>query len=294
MGIITSVLAVATGEFLANKLGLLNGEWILRGEWSDLRIHQYFGGATVFFGFLCIRSSYARRKEHQGLSKYTLATGLAWAVAAGGAGYYGFKLSRTHRTGIVLANQVQSETPRRDEHEVGVDAPVSGRSARLMRILNYPSLVSMHPEPVRSRFHKNRWIRVWVSQNAAEAYTQGNQLPEGALVVMSSTEDRWGRMTHELGPLYSLEILQGGEPRLGLYWPNVPESKRDEVGGLANVSWVSPNPNLASCLECHENGMASPRNRSRVRVVAPPRRPDSETESQGGSQQQPQQTQSQQ
>jgi hypothetical protein len=158
-----------------------------------------------------------------------------------------------------------------------------------MRILDYPSLVPMHATPVRSPAHKNRWIRVWVSANAAEAYSQGDPLPEGALVVMNTVEDRWGRVTYDVGPLYYLEVLPGGENRLGMHWSYVPEAKRDEVGGLKSVSWTTPNENLASCLECHAEGIASPRSRSRVRVNPPatqaPRSTDAETESQQQQQQ---------
>jgi hypothetical protein len=286
MGLIASALSVATGQFLGNKLGFFNGEWILRSEWSDIRFHQYFGGATVFFGFLCIRSAYIRRKEHQGLSKYALLTGLLWAVAAGGAGYYGIKLSRIHKDGSLAANQAQTG-----------NTPIETESQNdLLRILDYPSLVPMHSAPVRSPAHKNRWIRVWVSANAAESYSQGATLPEGTLVVMNSVEDRWGRITYDIGPLYSLEVLPGGEHRLGMHWSYVPEAKRDEVGGLKSVSWTTPNENLTGCLECHADGMASPRSRSRTRVSPPattqaPRSADAQGE---GQQQQPQQQQQQQ
>jgi hypothetical protein len=265
---------LATGEFLAKKMGLLNGEWIIRGDqWTDLRLHQYFGGSAVFFGFLCIRSAYLKRKEHQGLGTYALLTGLLWAVSAGGAGHYGFKMARAHKTWAPATAALMTDAEDGDQAVGG--GPAANR--RMMRILDYASLLSMHAEPVRSAPHKNRWIRVWVSPNAAEAYTQGSDLPEGSLVVMSSVEDRGWRPSYEIGPLYALEVMPDGKPRVSMHWSNVPESKREETGGLDRAYWTEPNANLASCAECHAEGMASPKNRSRARYAAPKRPTETET-----------------
>jgi len=268
-GLAASVFALVSGQLLANDMGLLNGEQILRGQWSDLRIHQQFGGAMVFFGCLCVRSAYLKRKEHQGIGIYALLTGLVWAIAALGAGHYGIKMSRLHKEGKIEA-LAGNEASASDELAIN-SQPFKNR---LVRILDYSSLVAMHPtEPMRSPAHNNRWIRVWVSQDASGAYTLGEPLPEGALAVMSSVEDRWGRPTYEIGPLYTLEVLPGGESRVGMYWPNVPESKRGEVGGATYVHWTQPDENLASCLECHSAGMAPQANRTRIRI----RRPAPET-----------------
>jgi hypothetical protein len=146
-------------------------------------------------------------------------------------------------------------------------APVGGR---LMRALDYASLTPMHQEPIRSPQHRNRWVRVWVSPNAVEAYSKGEALPEGSLVVMSSVEDRWGRPGYEIGPLYTLEAMPGGKARLGLYWSNVPESRRGEVDGQSSVNWLGANPGLAGCAECHSEGLAPIKARAiRPRVAAP-------------------------
>jgi len=80
---------------------------------------------------------------------------------------------------------------------------------------------------------------------------------------MNSVEDRWGRPSYEIGPLYSLEVLPNGKSRVGMYWSYVPESKRNEFDGAKSVSWVEPNSNLASCAECHAAGMAPLKNRIR-------------------------------
>jgi len=287
IGLIGATFALVTGLFLAKNLGLLDGEWIIRGdEWSDLRIHQYLGGAAVLLGFLCLRASYQPRREHQGMGPYALIAGLLWAVAAGGAGYYGIKLLQTHRAEGRMPTYTKPEA-QQPSAQVADDTHDPSDANRLLKILDYASLVPIHSEPVRSPAHKNRWIRVWVSQNAVEAYTQGHQLPDESLIVMNTVEDRWGRPSHEIGPLYSLEALPGGKSALGMYWSYVPESKRSEVNGVTSVIWAEPNPNLASCAECHTEGMSQPRSRSRVTT---PRRPRTETdgESQNQSQNQSQ------
>jgi hypothetical protein len=155
------------------------------------------------------------------------------------------------------------------------------RSRRIVKMLDYAALVPVHPEPFRSPAHKNRWVRVWVSQHAVEAYNKGESLPADAMVVMNSVEDRWGRPGHEIGPLYCLDTLQGGKPRLGFYWSNVPESKRNEVSGMKNVNWLEPNSNLASCVECHTAGLSAPN--ARFRRPQAPRRPSTEGEAPVGS-----------
>lgn len=270
-GLLAAAAALVSGEFLAKRLGLLGGEWILRGQWSDMRIHQYFGGATVFFGCLCLRFSYMKRKEHQGMGALVLVAGLLWAIAAGGAGASGIKLAREGAAGAKAAAESQDNESAGGALAAG-DEAISNQRNRLLRILDYSSLVPMHQEPVRSPAHNNRWIRVWASPEAAESYASGGQLPEGALVVMNSVEDRWGRPSYEIGPLYTLEVLPTGA-RVGIYWSYVPESKRGEVGGLSRVSWREPNENLASCAECHANGMALPSARSKNRL----RKPEAET-----------------
>jgi hypothetical protein len=265
------LFALASGEMLAKRLGLLNGEWILREDWTDMRLHQYLGGASVLFGYMCIRAAFKRRKEHEGLGAYTLFVGLAWALTVGGGGHIGVKMARAR---AAAAKVVAKEVPQASEQG---DAPAQA-GGRLMKVLDYASLVPMHQEPIRSPPHKNRWVRVWVSPNAVDEYTKGEALPEGSLAVMNSVEDRWGRPGFEPGPLYFLETLPSGKTRLGMYWSSVPESKRGEVDGLSRVNWVGANPGLASCAECHADGLAPIKTRgARARVAVPLASPASST-----------------
>jgi len=142
-----------------------------------------------------------------------------------------------------------------------------------VRALNYLALRALHAEPVKSGPHGNRWIRVWVSPGAEQAYRAGEKLPAGALVVMSTLEDRWGRPGFEQGPLYALETGADGKARLTFYWPQVPEARRAETQGAASAYWRGDDPRLASCGSCHAEGPAPRKDRS-VWVV--PRKPRTE------------------
>ena len=268
VGLSASLFALATGQALAKTLGLLEGGWILRGEWSDLRMHQYLGGASVFFGYFCIRALYVERKEHQGLGPLALVFGLVWALTSFCAGRSGFKIKAARDATAATATGRQQS---------GADEGARARSGRLFRILDYASLTPIHAEPVRSPAHGNRWVRAWVSGGAAEPYAKGERLPDGSLAVLSSVEDRWGRPTFETGPLYYLEVLAGGRSRVGVYWANVPEPKRAEFGGLARVNLLEPDERLKGCLACHANGPADAGARSRTRPAPQAPRPPSHT-----------------
>jgi hypothetical protein len=261
---VACIIALATGEILAHRLGLLGDEWILREEWTDLRLHQYLGGASVLFGYLCLRAAFKPRKEHQGLGAYTLFVGLAWALTVGVAGHLGVKMIRARNSGSpATAKHAPPAATEQDE-----DSAQTG--GRLTKVLDYASLVPIHQEPIRSSPHKNRWVRVWVSPKATDEYAKGEALPEGSLVVMNSVEDRWGRPGYDLGPLYYLEALADGKTRLGLYWSKVPEAKQSEVNGQSRVNWLGANPGLAACAECHSGGLAPIKSRgSRFRPTAP-------------------------
>jgi hypothetical protein len=109
-----------------------------------------------------------------------------------------------------------------------------------------------------------------------EAYRAGQRLPEGAFLVMSSQEDRWGRPGIDAGPLYSME-MKGGKVRLAYYWPRVPEAKRGETGGADRAYWHGEDSHLGSCLTCHADGLAPAKDRSTWVV---PRKPKAAPDSQ--------------
>ncbi len=114
--------------------------------------------------------------------------------------------------------------------------------------------------------------REWLDRDKVDALADLTN-SAGALAVLSTLEDRWGRPGYDSGPLYILEALADGRTALALYWPRVPEARRGETGGADHVYWRGADPALKACLECHGRGIAPARDRSQWKV---PRRPKPE------------------
>ncbi|WP_243302681.1 hypothetical protein [Geothrix oryzisoli] len=197
------------------------------------------------------------RKDHQSLGLLALALGLLWSAALLMTGYTGYTLAHPNRPAPILPVPVKvAEAP----------APPADPEAQApLRALDYAALEALHAEPVKSPAHGGRWIRVWANPTAASAYRAGRALPPGALVVMSTLEDRWGRPGTEPGPLYALE-MKGEAPSLTFYWPQVPLDRRRETGGETRAYWRGQDTHLEACRACHAGGMADPAQRSRWRV----------------------------
>ncbi len=200
------------------------------------------------------------RKEHQSLGALALALGLAWSVVLLLAGASGFELAHgTPRRGPA-APMVTVAVP-----VLPPPAAVDPEAARPVRALDFAALEPIQAEVVKSTAHGGRWIRTWSSPAAAQAYRAGEPLPAGALVVVSSVEDRWGRPGTDPGPLYVLEMKAAG-PALAFYWPRIPMDRRREFGGESQAYWREGHPGLEACRSCHRAGMADPTLRSRWRA----------------------------
>jgi hypothetical protein len=259
-GVLFSVAAILSGFLLAKKLNFLPPGLFLAPKGSGaaaiFRLHQGLGVSGLVLGLLTLQAAFRRREEHQGLGFLPLFLGLLWAAVSLGAGWYGGQLGQPplpSEPALVKAEPTPITPP------PPVSAEAEGKAPS--RALDYLSLTPMHAEPVRNPLHGNRWIRVWVTPGAEDAYRAGQKLPEGALLVMSSLEERWGRPGLDAGPLYAME-MKDGKPQFTFYWPRVPAAKRGETGGAERAYWRGEDPNLASCLSCHLDGLATKRNRS--------------------------------
>ena len=178
------------------------------------------------------------------------------------AGQGGYKLAQSRARGPVALPAIAS-TP-------VPSAPILAKAVQdpesdvPVRALDYAALEAIHPDPVKSLAHGGRWIRAWASPEAAAAYRAGQSLPQGAYVVLSSAEDRWGRPGPDLGPLYTLEMKASG-PALTFYWPRIPLERRQEFGGASRAYWRGNDAQLEACRTCHAAGMADPSQRSHWR-----------------------------
>jgi len=282
VGTLGSLLALASGYYLAHAHGLLPpGAWYGPGTPGLpylFRVHEGGGAASVVLGALCLKALYRNRQEHQGIGFPALLCGLAWCLVSYFSAYSGSVMvgQRPAPAYLVAPPQLREAKPAPappPPPPVVVEAPRDPEAQAPLRALDYLALKPQHGEPVRSAPHGNRWIRVWVSPDAESAYRAGQPLPPGALVVMSTVEDRWGRPGFEQGPLYALETGKDGKPRLTFYWPQVPEARRAETKGEAGAYWRGEDPRLQACRTCHAQGAAAVKDRSKWVV---PRKPKAE------------------
>jgi len=220
--------------------------------------HALLGLASLLLGGGALWAMNRPRKDHQSLGVLALGLGLAWSAILLVAGQSGYRVAHgPHRIPPApKAVAALAPTPR-------VVADPEAQAP--LRVLDYAALEPIHLEPLKSPAHGGRWIRAWASPEAAAAYRAGTALPQGALVVLSSTDDRWGRPGPQVGPLYALEMKPGG-PSLTLYWARVPQERQGEFGGEVRVYWRGADPRLEACRSCHAGGMADPSDRSRWRA----------------------------
>ena len=267
-GFLGLLASLASGWANARVLGLLPPGRLLPlpgpGVAPELVRHSLWAAAGLPVAILALWAMHRPRKEHQGFGVLPLFLGLLWAVAALATGRTGHAM--VHPS---LPRPLQAAHP-------GLAAPpprpADPEAQAPLRALDYTALEPMQAEYLKSTAHGGRWIRVWVTPAAAAAYRAGGPLPAGALVVMNSLEDRWGRPGPDPGPLYALE-LKDGRPRLTFYWPRVPADRQRETGGEARAYWRSPDPRLAACQACHANGLADPGQRSRWKALRKPAAP---------------------
>ncbi len=218
--------------------------------------HAVLGCAALLLGLGAVWAMNRPRKDHQSLGLLALGLGLAWSAVLLVTGEGGYRLAHQH---VRAVNPVMAPAP------PAVAKTEPDPEARLpVRALDFASLEVIHPDPVKSPAHGGRWVRAWSSPEAAAAYRSGQALPQGALVVLSTVEDRWGRPGPEGGPLYALEMKAKG-PSLTFYWSRVPMKLRPEFGGDSRAYWRGEDPHLEACRSCHAAGMADPAQRSRWR-----------------------------
>jgi hypothetical protein len=228
--------------------------------------HTVLGVSSLLVGVAAIWSMNRARRDHESLGLVTLALGLAWSVVLLLTGEGGYRLAhgRVPRGAVAVpapalvpALAPAPIVPPQAERDPEAKTPV--------RALDYASLEAIHPDPVKSTAHGNRWIRAWASPEAAAAYRTGQPLPQGAQVVLSSVEDRWGRPGPDGGPLYVLEMKPSGAA-LTFYWARIPMERRGEFGGESRAYWRGEDAHLEACRSCHATGMADPGQRSRWRA----------------------------
>ncbi len=261
LGLLGSFLS---GLASARVLGLIPAHRLLpqvafgTGAEALLFRHALLGAASVLAAAVALWSINRSRKDHESLGPLALLLGLAWCAVLLLAGDSGYRVAHGRPQSLApMVAATVAAPPIRTAIDPEASVPV--------RALDFASLEAIHPDPVKSPAHDGRWIRVWASPDAAAAYRAGQALPQGALLVLSSVEDRWGRPGPDGGPLCALEMKATG-PSFTFYWPRVPMARRSEFGGESRAYWRDGDTHLEACRACHANGMADPTQRSRWRA----------------------------
>jgi hypothetical protein len=256
------VSGFASGRFLAliPSHRLLPAWFSSAGPEALLGRHALLGGISLLVGLAAVWAMTRPRKDHQSLGLLSLGLGLAWCAVLLAAGKGGYDLA--HRQVRTVPAAVPAPPPVAVQPAPPVEPDPEAR--RPLRALDFAALEAIHPDPVKSMAHGGRWIRAWASPEAAAGYRAGQPLPTGALVVLSSQEDRWGRSGPEVGPLFALEMKASG-PVLSFYWGRIPMAQRPAFGGDSSVYWRGSDAHLEACRECHAQGMADPAQRSHWR-----------------------------
>lgn len=256
--------AVLSGFAAARLLGILPAHRLLPVPATGLGLdallfrHSLLAGAALLLGIGALWAINRSRKDHESLGLLALALGLAWSAVLLLTGESGYRLAH-----IARGRQVPAAAPPAAEAMPRVE--LDGEAKAPLRALDYAGLEAIQAEPVKSPAHGGRWIRTWVSPEAAAAYRAGQALPQGTLVVLSSVEDRYGRPGPEGGPLFALEMKAAG-PSLTFYWARVPLDRRRGFGGDARIYWRGDDAHLDACRTCHATGLANPAQRSRWRA----------------------------
>ena len=268
-GLLGLVGAVVSGLAAGRLLGLIPAHRVLplvaMGSSTEALMfrHTLLAGVAVLLSAGAVWSMNRARKDHESLGLLALALGLGWSAVLLLTGESGYRLAHHVRVPLAAPVLLPATVPTAGPASVIIRPPEPDPEAKApLRALDYAALEAIQAEPVKSPAHGGRWIRAWASPEAAAAYRAGQPLPQGALVVLSSLEERWGRPGPDAGPLYALEMKASG-PSLTLYWPRVPLAIRHNFGGESRVYWRGNDPHLDACRTCHATGPANAALRSR-------------------------------
>jgi uncharacterized membrane protein len=244
MGFLSTLASLATGPFLALHLGLLNA-WTLwppqTAAHGALREHALWGLISGALSLLTLPALLAQTCERPWPLNLRLALGALLAASFLLAGHEGGEMV------------YGSEGPL-----PAFSAPAASANGFLSSLGDYrQSLVKMNKKEWVSRTHGKRWVNTYVSKEAASAYQKGDPLPEGAIVVKESFENKDGGPSTVLGPLYGMKkgspahSPQTGGWQYALTWGNPVPGNPEGIS--LPVTWLPGDSHLNSCAKCHSH-----------------------------------------
>lgn len=133
-----------------------------------------------------------------------------------------------------------------------------GRYAPLDIGADYLTYRRVTDEPFLSRVHGNRWVHVYVSEEGADEYLDGNSdIPVGTTVVKASWENDNGKPSAVEGPIYVMRKQPPGwwpeheDWYYAIHWAKPTPEQAEKLGGP--IYWRGHSPKAAYCYECHDD-----------------------------------------
>jgi hypothetical protein len=121
---------------------------------------------------------------------------------------------------------------------------------------DYATYRKVSAQPFLSRAHGDRWVEVYVTAEAADAYLSGDDMPAGAVVVKTSWLDEGGAPSRVAGPIFVMRKEPAGtDPAREDWWYAIhwaaPVGEYAEGGP---IYWRGHSKKAEYCwLKCHDN-----------------------------------------
>ena len=245
----TAVASLVLGHLFAFHLGLITDGTIfppppeaLKGQ---LRFHALLGIAATLLSIITFIGAGRLLCGKTWPFSLQLVSGLALAVLFGVTG---------HEGGEMVYGS--------DENPKAVSAPSPTSSTGAGNLFSLvegyrQNLVKMNARSWNSRTHGHRWVNTFVSKEAVSAYKNSDPLPEGTWVVKESFQDEGGKASQTPGPLYVMhkgkvaDSPETGGWQYALRWDKPVTGNPENIQGP--VTWLPGDPNLASCVRCHNH-----------------------------------------
>lgn len=119
---------------------------------------------------------------------------------------------------------------------------------------DFPQFRRVTPAPFLSLVHGNRWVHVYVTPSAADAYVGTGEIPVGTTIVKASWIDAGGRASSTPGPIYVMQKRAAGyAPEHGDWYYAIHWAKpTGKFASMGPFYWRGASPRVEFCYDCHD------------------------------------------
>lgn len=244
---LSAVASLLLGHLFAFHLGMITNWSLLpppEAVKGHLRFHAILGSLATLLSLLTLAGALRLIKGKAWPFVSMLALGIITAALFGIAGHEGGEMVYGSEDENPPASSTTAATPS------------EGDWFSLIQDYRH-AMIKMNDRMWNSRTHGHRWVNTYVSKDAADAYKNSGELPEGAWVVKESFENANGKASQTPGPLYVMhkgklsDAPQTGGWQYAMRWDKpVP---RNPEGLQMPVTWLPGDDHLNSCVRCHDH-----------------------------------------